>query len=266
LDSYLYIEGGQVSQFVDGYNDTIVYRVNKTLSIPLDKSWTNSTVTFQSINKGSYPPVDYPGLWTNPISKEIYSWGGNDTTSATNKHLWVFVPDGNGGGTWSIQEPANPGVIRTAGGAAATCGMTGFYLGGFGDEATDEVFASIQSISTDFGPPGLLAFDMTTRTWSNETSLPFGAASGVYQFGQAVCVPTFGSNGLLMILGGETILGLSTYQGPTTPTLYVPLNNLTFYDPAAKNWYWQMTTGDSPRTRAFFCAVGIAGPNQTYEM
>lgn len=47
---------------------------------------------------------------------------------------------------------------------------------------------------------------------------------------------------------------------------YVSFDNMTFYDPSAKEWFWQTTTGDIPGARMRYCAVSAAGFNGTYDM
>ncbi|KAJ3467995.1 hypothetical protein MRS44_005559 [Fusarium solani] len=41
--------------------------------------------------------------------------------------------------------------------------------------------------------------------------------------------------------------------------------NITFYDTVQKKWYWQEASGDIPKAREEFCAVGAKG-NKTYDI
>jgi hypothetical protein len=46
----------------------------------------------------------------------------------------------------------------------------------------------------------------------------------------------------------------------------VDFNSLSLYDLATKKWYSQPSTGSRPTRRERFCAVGVQGPNRTYEI
>ena len=64
-------------------------------------------------------------------------------------------------------------------------------------------------------------------------------------------------------LGGDNWLDAI---GPLTQSPGLAFDNLTMYDPFAKQWYWQITTGNRPTPRHEFCAAGVLSPQGTYEM
>ncbi len=71
-----------------------------TLSIPLNKSWTNSTATISEIEKEEPLPGNNLGLWTDTTNTTMYRWGGDGFMGtadlADDVHIWVFEADGEG--------------------------------------------------------------------------------------------------------------------------------------------------------------------------
>lgn len=216
-------------------------------------------MSFNSIVK-SAPNANCFALWADAATKVIYAWGGagpyGDTTGASNVHLWAFTPDNQGAGSWAVSIPNNPSVfttlIRASEGGATSCNGMGYFLGGVAEHDTDTRVSG-----TIYSPPGLLTYDMSSATWEN-VSAP--APYATFNFGQVECLP-FGPDGLVMFFGGGS-------NSPTDNAEFTPfsLNNLTIYNPATKEWFWQSTSGDVPPHRNQFCSVGVAGNNGTYEM
>lgn len=288
LGDYLYIEGGQVSQFLDGeilpsengnflsaftaclHHPAIFLHgvltwpgtAKSTLSIPLSQRWTNSTVVLKTIIKEDSTTVKELALWPDNSGDRLYRWGGRDyfglTGGAENVRLWVFTPDQEGGGEWAIQPPANPNVfssIRRAHlGSSATCEGMGFYLAGLGDPSSD-----VRYSRGNIPVSGLLTFDMASKVWSNESSASFAYPYGMSFGGQAVCAMAHDTK-LVFFLGGRALRGRESHPQ------WLTFSNITFYDPEAKVWYWQRATGDTPHVRHSFCAAGIRGRDGTFEM
>lgn len=72
--------------------------------------------------------------------------------------------------------------------------------------------------------------------------------------GVMVAVPSFGIDGILIVLGGGDL--------PSGG-----FNLITIYDSHAESWYSQTATGDIPEPRTGFCAVGAqGGDSSTFEM
>lgn len=231
--------------------------------LPLDESWDPSTVSYKIIDSGDFPLVNFAALWVDDTGKRLYSWGGEDpylNDEAEDKDLWVFEPNDEGGGKWSIQDPGNSDVFdditRPVKAGYATCGSTGFSLGGYYSEYTDpDTDVSDTSLST------LQSFDMETKKWSRDSvDDVFNYPSGASYAGRAVCGAPGDSDPFLFSLGG---LSLGD-RGDDIES--VKILNPTFYDPKSKKCHWQCTRGDGPADPSRFCAVGVRGPDETYEM
>lgn len=109
--------------------------------------------------------------------------------------------------------------------------------------------------------PGLITYDMASDTFTNTSTAGktiYGgdgfAANGVMQY-----VPSFGPNGIFVAMGGSV-------QATETPSVLQSFEQVSVYDPAAKLWYNQTTTGDIPAPRLKSCSAGVASSNGTYDM
>lgn len=280
VGDYLYIDGGEitrtVSRFTNGSADTSsttcrlaplnmtdattdMILVNDTLSLPLASSWTNSSLTLKTTRKTA-PVFNRASLWTSNGS--VYMWGGQGPFDHPPKgqDLWRFKTDGAGGGSWSIQEPSNKdvflGLKRTTGAASAVCGDVGFHLGGLHSPATDP---NIKGRSLT---PGLLSYDMGTRTWTNQSAVGYNNF-GTSVYGSATCVSNFGKKGLFLPLGGA-VASSGAYKGDGSELM--DLETVKFYDLSSDTWYSQLTSGEVPRPRSRFCVAGAVSANNTYEM
>jgi hypothetical protein len=156
--------------------------------------------------------------------------------------LWKFVADGKGGGTWSLEEPANPTLFGdlhpTEDSAFANTNDTGFAIGGVAHR-----FSELGRGSTD---PiiGIATFDMKTKTWRNATT-DFGFSETFIQ-GSAHYLPSFGPSGVILQLAGYAPplpSRLNESFGPAND-----LRNLSFFDVQTKKRHWQMATGSIPPT------------------
>jgi hypothetical protein len=234
--------------------------VNSTLSIPLNTSWTNTTLNMTEI--GKVAPVLARGvMWTDQARQLIYMWGdvgGALSPDHNDTHTWALSADGTGGGAWKFENLESPSQMqRASGGAATTCYNTGFNLGG----QTTPANASQVLV------PGLLTYNMSSNIWSNESATSF-TTLGTSVGAEAVCLPDFGPSGLVLFLGGVTSV-VNNWFDPLDALFHSPgvaFDNLTVYDPFTREWYWQTTTGNRPTPRHEFCAVGVRGPQNTYEM
>ncbi|KAK0623789.1 hypothetical protein B0T14DRAFT_517058 [Immersiella caudata] len=270
LGKYLYLEGGYIAQFENGELQPAA-PLNSTVSIDLSTSWTTANAIRRAIPKPDEAPRrSLPAIWadTQTGNGAFYLWGGtvtsplqaNDSTDV----LWKFTADGSGGGAWSNETPsiANPTLFAslhtTVGGLIVTANDTmGFHLGG------------VAANTTDFGRngtntraiPGMVTFDMKTKTWFNGTYAfsrfdTFWGSTGEY-------LPTFGPGGLIMVLGGHEVDPRTRFE----PGVHYPLDTVTLIDPVSKKKYQQATTGDIPPTpRAFPCSAGFASSEGSYEI
>jgi hypothetical protein len=216
------------------------------------------------IEKAGAPVLIREAMWTDEARQLIYMWG--DVEGALSTHVndtltWELTGDGTGGGFWKFENLESPsqmaGLQRASAGAAATCYNTGFNLGG----------QTTTQNGTAIFVPGLLTYNMSSHTWSNESAAPF-TTHGTSVGAEAVCLPDFGPRGLLLFLGGITSVN-NNWLDPVSALSKSPgvaFDNLTVYDPFTREWYWQTTTGNRPTPRHEFCAVGVQGPQNTYEM
>ncbi|KAF5574015.1 kelch repeat [Fusarium pseudoanthophilum] len=249
-------------------NDDFIRRsllsVSLTLSIPLDESWTNDTVAFTESGKGPSPYLKQPALWVDEERSMIYSWGGQgsykNTSSAGDHHLYAFEAE-DGKGSWSIHDPEDDtlfsSLYRTVRGAYTSCHGVGYHLGGYGERRTDERFTDGSYVERPLD--GLLTYNMSTQKWTNESTKALDYATWS---GRATCIPSIGSTGLLIFMGGAKVK-TPAFRNESEPVSFI---NITMFDPSSKEWYYQQTSGTSPDPRVDFCSVGVQGPNNTYDI
>ena len=184
----------------------------------------------------------------------VYCFGG-DISFVNNgppppESIWNFTPNGKGGGNWTEAigidgaKSFPPGIIRPSAGAASSDDDDAYYLGGFISERTSTTVSSISDNT------GLLRFGFENQTLMNssELGLPFTP-------GALLNIPIYGSNGVLVALGGGD------------ESHYVSFNNITVYDKKEQKWYSQIAEGEIPQPRSYFCAVGVQGKGRTsFEM
>ena len=60
----------------------------------------------------------------------------------------------------------------------------------------------------------------------------------------------FGPNPIVVALGGW----------------YADFQTVSMYDTVKEKWFWQRAGGSVPRVRENYCAVGVRGPQGTFEM
>ena len=104
----------------------------------------------------------------------------------------------------------------------------------------------------------MVIYNFSTQTWSN-VSADALSYYGTTVDGSAQIVPSFGPNGLMLVLGGRSKLDGTTKS-------YYPFDNIPIYEPLSQKWTAQKTTGEAPPTHENGCAVGVEGDNGTYEV
>ncbi|KAF6838715.1 kelch repeat protein [Colletotrichum plurivorum] len=266
IGNYLYFDGGEVSQLVDGKNLTFRASnpVNSTLSLDLSTSWTPSKVVMKQTQKGSAPKMMRQAIFTDKSSNAFYIWGGFASYDGKppDPQLWKFDTDSKGGGAWSTEiKPGHDAftkLTRSQGGVYVSTPDSGFYFGGFSQKTSDP---------NPNGPvPGYLQFNFTSRAqaWTNSTDKVPYSQYGTIVGGAAHYVSSFGPNGLVMLFGGgEHIIG----DGQASDNVgYLSFGTLYFMDPVTKVWYSQKTSGTAPSPRMWHCAVGAEGSDGTYEI
>jgi len=263
LGDYLYMNGGEVSQLVNGEfaNWRASDPMNSTISIDLKSSWTTTNAVRRTIAKPEDAPItNWPVLWTDASAGVFYSWGGAyayGLNIRNNTPQWKFTADGSGSGTWSSEVNTNDvrytQLHKTELGAVVTINDTmGLNIGGIAHGWTE----------VDGGPrhaiPGMVAFDMDNKLWQNGTSTfsPFG--TGSIASARAEYMPSFGPSGLVVLLGGYQPSTLGSPDAEYALSFF-DFRNLTLFDPETKKTYWQTTTGDFPdHPRTEFCTAIVS--------
>ncbi|KAL8727103.1 MAG: hypothetical protein Q9166_006290 [cf. Caloplaca sp. 2 TL-2023] len=206
------------------------------------------------------PKLSYASLWYDETNDIFYSGTIGrvsyfDSPDPPPLSLWSFKPDGTGSGTWKEEIPAgNPiwdNLTRTTYGYQASGGNTALVLGGV---ATSMTSPETENIPRDTLQPGLVEFDMTTRQFTNSSAQGFNA-NGTGSQGQMHFVPSFGPNGLFLIMGGHN--GSDHHYG---------FENIWVYEAVTHKWYNQTASGNVPAGRREFCVAGINSTDETYEI
>lgn len=225
---------------------------NSSYGLDLSKDWTNSTLemiltkTFSDSNDS--PLSSHRIFWGHDNNRNIiYCFAGNrhlglpyeGTGLLYNGSIWGFRPDGEGSGNWNqvlgpFSTPFPRKLYPIGGGSSASDKSSGYYLGG-GTEG--------------FQDPGLLTFNFDTLTVTNSSDDGYSEPEAI---GAIINIPIYGDDGVRVILP-------STLDSPN-----YGFGNITLYDKKNKKWYWQFASGEIPRPRAKFCAVGMQGDENPY--
>lgn len=163
-----------------------------------------------------------------------------------------FTLDGKGGGEWTevlglVGKKPFPSDIHSPSRGMYTGDINdGYYLGGY-----------ISSLTTPNGPD--LFYNNTGMLRMHFENLTITNSSGpdvLFDFGALVDVPIYGSNGVLLGLGGT-----NDQDGS------IGFNTINVFDKKEYKWYSQIAEGAFPTPREFFCAVGVYGKGRTsFEM
>ena len=236
---------------------------NSTLAIDLSKSWSNKTVTLSPIAKTA-PVLNSGVLWQDLTNDSFYaydggySWAVTVPASGPDNSLWQFKSSGSSG-TWSqvplLQQSTNfTSLVRTVGGASASGHGLGFVLGGLqnGQTAGNDYIVGAVPV------PGLVVFNSSSQAWYNISALGY-SGDGISINAAAQFVPSFGPNGLLVVIGGEV-------SAPTYAPTLLSTDTISLYEPSSGVWKTQAVTGAVPQPRVNSCVVGAQGDNDTYEV
>lgn len=207
----------------------------------------------------------YPSLWYDEDEDLLYSGfagrvsGFGNGPSPPPFSLWSFKPDGSGSGSWNqVLDSGSPvwdSITRPCQSMMAFGSGSAYVLGGFESSQTALAAAILeQSIAV----PGLVQFNMTTKKFSNSTAGGY-SFNGTAEKGAMHYVPSFGPNGLFVVMGGDD------FWHPDADTL-TDLETISIYDPSSQRWFNQTTIGNIPPPRKEFCLAGIESNNGTYEM
>ena len=103
---------------------------------------------------------------------------------------------------------------------------------------------------------GMVSFDMMSKVLQNSTNSGT-AVPGSMRSGSMVFLPSFGSQGVYILMGGA--------RGPRSEDPLIDFSHVLVFDPATEQWYNQSTTGKKPDARIDLCAAGV-NVNGTYDM
>lgn len=194
----------------------------------------------------------------------LYRFGGSvpkgGKADDSNRRLWVFLQDDNGGGSWGIETSQDLGasVLDTfsfsSNALGAYCQSEGLVIGGSGTPGTDTIFTGDQRVFT----PGVLSYTRSGRTWVNTSSTPSAdRATGSNQDwsaaardgGQAICA-SYAPAPLTLVLGGY-----EKGQAATSVPALADMGQIKIYNFVNQTWLRQKASGDVPPKRSAFCAV-----------
>ncbi|KAK2627187.1 hypothetical protein QTJ16_003153 [Diplocarpon rosae] len=268
VGNYVYIDGGAFS-YTSGGAPQIQYATT-TLSIDLSKSWNNSSVAISSYSKPSgVPNLDCGSLWYNPKRNSLVA-GFSGASARFNTPptpwplgLWSFKLDDQGGGAWTkaiapTAAIASNSLTRPYQGLSAFGGDSAFTLGGY---ENDRSSPASQNVSLQIPIPGIVQYNMTSGTFTNSSASGYNV-NGTAERGVLHYVPSFGTKGIYVILGGN-ISDLDEYSVGKNIQSF---KTLTIFDPSTGAFYNQTTTGNIPNGRIEFCATGANSTNSTYEI
>ena len=108
--------------------------------------------------------------------------------------------------------------------------------------------------------PGMVQFDMASRSFSNVSAQCCNATGGIWD-GALQFVPLFGPEGIFIAMGGQNGIG----ENASTAEM-IDFGTVSVFDPAKQEWWNQTTTGSEPSPRVEFCTAGVSSTNGTYEM
>jgi hypothetical protein len=126
--------------------------------------------------------------------------------------------------------------------------VTGFVGGVTGDDGNASTVAQLWN------------FDFKSKKVANVSDTGSSTGTAV-QYGRLIHVPNFGSEGIVVQLGGD-IWGK---DDPGFDSL-ISFNTVQIQDISTGSWYSQTTTGSQPEPRKEFCVAGAASNNKTYEI
>ncbi|KAL8903295.1 MAG: hypothetical protein Q9171_007448 [Xanthocarpia ochracea] len=259
---YLYIDGGEISFKV---GDSVVSQYSSTThSINLSQDWVNNSVVLTTITKPPGAPLlSDSSLWYHEENDIFYSgftgrsslFGDKPAPPPTS--LWSFKPDGTGSGSWKVEiSPDDPKWTRQVKrdlGYTASGGASALVLGGVLNPWTSP---ESMNLTEDVEVPGIVEFNMTRKGFFKSNATGFNA-KGTGARGAMHYVPSFGPNGLFMIMGGTDL---------TDPDNNIGFDNIWVYESQENRWYNQTATGDVPAGRRSFCLAGVNSTDETYEI
>ncbi|KAM3070000.1 hypothetical protein ACMFMG_003964 [Clarireedia jacksonii] len=221
----------------------------------MSSSWTTSNVTINTFSKPQQDQNVRDGaLWWNPNTSTVLSFGGEPYNTLTG--TWALTLNSKGSGTWSqvsFSDSKFKTLVRPGYGLRAASSTTGYSMGGMQTIFPSDTYWSI---------PGLITFDFASQKWSNLSTIGIYSESGMALYGAGQFVPSFGSEGVMVMIGGAVPTNSWDKSGALRP-----MTNITVFDPSSQGWYSQTATGDIPMSRRDICIIGVQSSSEsTYEI
>lgn len=261
IGSNLYIDGGEL--YTGEYEFATLA---STLVIDLGPPWTTSSVTAIAYDKPqAYPYARQPWTWNvaGGILSSVGGWSYADgqgwfaeankygSTTVDSPALWQFDQTKF---NWTISSQQPPSTIHyNPGSLRASSQRKAFALGG-------ATVSDPSSNSAALAWQGMAVQDLITQQWQNVSSAAYGS-SGFGAFGDAVFAPNYGSQGVIIFLGGYTPSQHTfTWSADTVDTLQ-DMSKVIVFDINSQTFFDQPTNGSPPNSRWGFCAVGAEDAN-----
>lgn len=172
----------------------------------MSNSWTNDSVTINSIPKNGAPNFNGPVLWPSTDNQTFFAFGGElsnwaRTITGPDVSCWQFTIDGNGGGSWAIFQAGVQSTFRDLNRPAvangATLDNTGFIFRGAASSRSAPQNRQVQD-GTYSPIPGIVSFNITSTLWQNDTIPQYIEDLNAPQ-GMVTATDAFGTDGLLVL-------------------------------------------------------------------
>jgi hypothetical protein len=238
---------------------TALYTWNRTFSISLATSWTNTSVIFKQVDPGSRPWRYGSALWSTKTG--FRRFGGLSLSGFTDDALWDFHANGDGGGTWQAHQDNEAAVFGLYGAACGSSLAVGYCLGG--------VHETGNSNNRRFMPSSELFLYNLTSDPPKRSNISHPNANFTNWMGVTQMIPELGGQGVLVFMGGSLILGDPSYdylQGSPSKLGPVKFDTVTVFDPVSQQWGFQKTGGSPPAPRSGACSVLVRSQMGSYEL
>lgn len=252
----LYIDGGEYYTGTTAANDSSITQSPTTLVIDLTQSWTSSTISKSRVIQaqkplGIYPLSRRPVVWYSGKTNMLYAWAGWGYGSAQ-QGLWQLAlsPAGLPKSMWTSGPVPNSAIYATWASAYAELNGNMYSLGG------------IAPLDYWSATPGVVEFNEVAGSWSNSSIAPATASEA---FGQATAIASFGTQGVIIYIGGDALQSDPEFSDYSSPPL-LGMTSVYIFDVGTKTFYTQQVDGDIPRSRWGHCTTSVTNDDGTVDM
>lgn len=210
-------------------------------------------------------------MFYDKISNMVYFYGGYPYQADFRPSVWGFTPN-DGAVSWqkiydigighATTGSTFPGFTFTTG-SLWTSTPTAYYgLGGYIIGYADPAIAGLGMTAVS----GMVEYNFQEGLWTNssDTGQNGYRETGFSVHGEAIYVPIYGKDGVIVFIGGDA----PTSQPWVGGSSLVEFSDITIYDISSGNYYQQTAIGSAiPLGRIQFCAAGAAAAdNSSFEM